>query len=68
MIAGKQLLSPLLFSGLLSILLLPFANWLERRWKLPRGTAALIAVVLTIVLIGLVIYFVGDQLTSLGSD
>lgn len=67
-IQGKQLLSPLLFSGLLSVLLLPFANWLERRWKLPRGTAALIAVVLTILLIGLVIYFVGDQLTSLGSD
>ena len=67
-IAGKQLLSPLLFSGLLSVLLLPFANWLERRCRLPRGTAALIAVVLIITVIGLVIYFIGDQLTNLGSD
>jgi len=67
-IAGKQLLSPLLFSGLLSILLLPFANWLERRGHLSRSSAAIIAVVLTIVVIGLVIYFVGEQLTRLGSD
>lgn len=67
-IEGKQLLSPLLFSGLFSILLLPMANWLERKCKLPRSSAALIAVVVMIVTIGLVIYFIGDQLTRLGSD
>ena len=37
-IQGKYLLSPLIFSCLFSILLLPVAAFLEKRFRLRRGT------------------------------
>lgn len=67
-IAGKELLSPLLFSFLFSILLLPLANWLERKLRLPRSAASMIAVVSLLVGVGLILYLVGSELSSLSSD
>ena len=67
-IAGKELLSPLLFSFLFSILLLPLATWLEKTCRLPRGAASMIALLSLLLSIALILYLVGAQISSLGSD
>ena len=64
-ILGKELLSPLFFAGLFSILLLPLADWLERKVYLSRGIASLLSVLLLLSLISAIFYVVGDQINSL---
>ena len=65
---GKRILSPLLFSFLFSIALLPLAGFFERRLKLPRNAASGLSVVLLISFISLVLYFVGSQISELSKD
>ena len=67
-ILGKEILSPLLFSFLFSILLLPVANFLETKVRIPRGPASMVSVVLLIGVISLVIYLLGTQIHKLASD
>lgn len=67
-VEGKELLSPIVFSCLFSILLLPLATWLEKRCRLPKSAAAMISVVLMLSAVVVVFYLVGSQLASLGSD
>src|SRR4051812_48172943 len=67
-ILAKEILSPLIFSCLFSIVLLPLATFLEKRLKLPRSMAAMTSVILLLSVIGVVIYFVGNQVTRLASD
>ncbi len=67
-ILGKKLLVPLLFSLLFSILLLPMANFLEKRLRLPRGAASILSVLILISSIGFILYLVGSQLSNLASD
>jgi len=67
-ILGKKILSPLLFSLLFSILLLPIANFLERKLKLPRSAASILSVLLLVSGIGFVLYIVISQLTNLADD
>lgn len=67
-ILGQSLLAPLLFSFLMSILLLPVANFLERRLKFKRGLSTLVSVILMIAIIGGIIYFFASQLSSLWED
>ncbi|HMH23278.1 MAG TPA: AI-2E family transporter [Puia sp.] len=67
-IAGKEVLAPLLFALLFSVLLLPLANFLERRLKLPRSLAALSSVLLLLLSIAAVLYLVGSQISSLAND
>src|ERR1700694_5960615 len=67
-IAGKSVLTPLCFSGLFAILLLPVAIFLEQKLHLSRAGAAIISVLLFIgTLIGL-LYVLGRQLTSLATE
>lgn len=67
-VMGKEILSPLVFSCLCAILLLPLANTLEKRLKLPRGAAALLSVLALFVGIGLVFYLIGSQASGLAAD
>jgi putative permease len=67
-VLGKELLAPLIFSLLFTILLLPLANFLEVKWKLPRSAASGISVILFVVFISLVIYIVGSQISGLARD
>lgn len=67
-ILGKKLLSPLLFSLLFSILLLPLASFLERKCRLPRSAASILSVLMLIGGITFILYLVGSQLTSLSND
>lgn len=67
-ILGKSLLAPLLFSLLMAFLLLPYANFLERKFKLNRSLAAIKAVILMIAILYGILYFFGSQLTELWAD
>ena len=67
-VISKEILSPLIFSCLFSILLLPLASFFERQFRLPRSAAAMLSVLILLgAIIGL-LYFVGSQLTGLAKD
>ena len=67
-IEGKEILSPLLFSLLFAIVLLPLAIFFEKKCKLPRSAAAGISVILFVLAIAGILYLVGAQLSNLSSD
>lgn len=67
-ISAKEILSPLIFSCLFSILLLPFASSLEYRLRLPRSAASMLAVLTLLACIGGLIYVIGSQISNLASD
>ena len=67
-IIGQTLLAPLLTSFLLSLLLLPLANFLERKLRFKRSIASIISVVLMIAFISSVMYFLANQMTDLWQD
>lgn len=67
-ILGKELLDPLIFGFLFAILLLPVACFLEKRLRLPRSIASLVAIILLLSVIGGILYLVGSQISSLASD
>jgi len=67
-IVAKELLSPLIFSCLFAILLLPLADFLEKRLKLRRSAAAMVAVLLLLGAIALILYVIGGQLAGLAAD
>jgi predicted PurR-regulated permease PerM len=65
---GKSFLAPLVFALLFAVLLLPIANFIERRCRLPRSMASLLSVFLLVLsLVGL-LYLVGAQISSLAED
>ena len=67
-IAGKEILSPIIFSCLFSILLLPFAQFLENKLRLPRSAASMLAVITLLACIGGLMYVIASQISSLISD
>lgn len=67
-ILGKEIISPLLFSCLFSILLLPLARFFERKLRLPRSAASMLSVLLLLSCIGLIIYVIGSQISDLLKD
>ena len=67
-ITAKIILSPLIFSCLLSILLLPFASFLENKLKLPRSAASMISVIILLACIGLLFYIIASQVSNLTGD
>lgn len=67
-VLAKEVLSPLIFSCLFSILLLPMASFFEVRFKLPRSASSMLSVIILLAGIGLVLYIIGSQLTNLAND
>ncbi|TKC03893.1 AI-2E family transporter [Pedobacter frigoris] len=67
-ILGQTILAPLLTSFLLALLLLPLANFLERKWRFKRSMASIVSVVLMIAFISGVMYFLANQLSDLWED
>jgi predicted PurR-regulated permease PerM len=67
-IIAKDLLDPLLFGFLFAVLLLPLANFLERKLRLPRSASSFISILLMIGFIGGILYLVGAQISNLASD
>ncbi len=67
-IQGKQILSPLIFSCLFSILLLPLSSSMERRFGFRRGLASILSILILLAFISSIIYFVGMQVGDLSED
>jgi putative permease len=67
-ILGKEILSPLIFSCLFSILLLPLASFMERKFGFRRGLASILAILILVAFISSIIYFVGMQISDLADD
>jgi predicted PurR-regulated permease PerM len=67
-ILAKEILSPLIFSCLFSILLLPVASFFEAKLRLPRSAASMIAVLLLLSFIGSLIYVIGSQIADLAKE
>ena len=67
-IQGKQIISPLIFSCIFSILLLPLASFLEKKFRLRRGIACLLAVLMLLAAVSSVVYLVGAQMSNLADD
>ena len=65
---GKTFLAPLIFALLFSVLLLPVANFIEKKFHFPRSLASLVSVLLLVSsLVGL-FYLVGSQISNLADD
>lgn len=67
-IHGKEILSPLVFAMLFSIMLLPVAKFFENKCHLPRSASSGISVVLLIGVVAGILYVIGSQLSNLASD
>ncbi len=67
-IEGKILLSPLLFSLLLAFLMLPLANFIEKRFHFRRSLATIVTVLVMIAVLYGIVYFFVLQLGELWSD
>jgi putative permease len=67
-IQGKQVLSPLIFSCLFSILLLPLASFLEKKFRFRRGLASILSVLMLLAAVSTIIYIVAVQISNLADD
>ncbi|AMR31934.1 AI-2E family transporter [Mucilaginibacter sp. PAMC 26640] len=67
-IVAKEILSPLIFSSLFAILLLPLAQFLEFKVRLPRSAASMLSVLMLLGAIGLILYVIGSQISGLAKD
>jgi predicted PurR-regulated permease PerM len=67
-ILGKEVLCPLIFGLLFSILLLPVAGFFERKLKLHRSAASALSVLLMLLAISSLLYLVGSQISNISHD
>lgn len=65
---GKTILAPLFFSFLISLLFLPFANFIESKLKFRRSFSTLFSVLILILLLSGLVYFFGNQFARLSDD
>jgi predicted PurR-regulated permease PerM len=63
---GRDLILPMVVSGLFAFLLLPVARGLERR--MPRWVASLVATLALVLVVLGVFFFLGYQMTRFGAD
>jgi predicted PurR-regulated permease PerM/methylmalonyl-CoA mutase cobalamin-binding subunit len=64
---AKQILLPIALAVLLSFLLTPLANWIER-WRVPRIPAVILVVAVAFAMLGLVGWVVTGQLVELSQE
>jgi putative permease len=67
-IAGKEILSPLLFGLLFSILLLPVARFFEHKFKWHRNAACGLAVILLVAVISGIVFLISSQISKLSQN
>jgi putative permease len=67
-VLGKSILAPLVFGLLFAVLLLPLANFLERKLRFPRSVASLLSVFFLVIAMATVLYIVGEQVSNLADD
>jgi predicted PurR-regulated permease PerM len=67
-ILGREILAPLLFSLLFSVLLLPLAAFLEKKLRFPRSAASAVSVLLLLLAIAGLLVVIGSQIGHLARD
>jgi predicted PurR-regulated permease PerM len=67
MILAKELIVPMVWALLLTLMVLPVAAWFERKLK-SRALSAVISIVLLIIVIGSILLLFTSQVISLGKD
>ena len=67
-ILAKEILCPLVFGLLFSILLLPVASFFERKIRLHRSAASALSVLMLLLSIAAVLMLVGSQVSKLSQD
>ncbi|RYZ87457.1 MAG: AI-2E family transporter [Moraxellaceae bacterium] len=67
-IVGKLVLEPLAFALLFALLMLPFAEFFERKCRFPRGLAAMTVMVIFGAIIGALFFILLGQLSELAKD
>ncbi|CAN5383248.1 AI-2E family transporter [soil metagenome] len=67
-VVGENLIVPLLFAFLFSVLILPVANFFENKLKFSRSLAAMVTVLLLLAAVSLIIFVLGAQLTTLATE
>lgn len=67
-ILGKEVICPLIFGLLFSILLLPMATFFEKKLKFNRSGAAGLSVLVLLLLISGIFLLIGSQISSLTND
>lgn len=68
LIQGKDILAPLIFSFLFAILLLPLANFFEKKCHFSSSISAILSVLLLITSVVFIMLLLGNQLTGLADD
>src|SRR4051794_26857815 len=66
-LAGSDIIMPLVTAFFLAIMLLPVYRFLIRR-KIPESLAIFLSILLLIVIIGLLVWFFSSQISQLVSD
>jgi len=67
-VIASEIVIPLIFALLISILLLPLAQLLEKKSTIGRGAASFCAMILFAAGIALIIYLIGSQISNLSND
>jgi putative permease len=67
-IQAKDVLDPMMFGFLFAILLLPVANFFERKFRMPRSLSSFLSILLLVGFIGGIVYLVSSQISNLASD
>jgi len=67
-IVGKSILVPLVIGFLVAMLLLPVANFLERKLKFPRIVSSLVSPILFSLVVIAVFFFIGTQMAQFTDD
>ncbi|MGN6532736.1 MAG: AI-2E family transporter, partial [Ginsengibacter sp.] len=67
-VLGKEILCPLIFGFLFSILLLPLCKFFEKKLRFHRGAAAAVSVIILLLALSFLLYIIASQLTGLSQD
>lgn len=67
LVYAKMFLVPLVFAGLLSMLLLPIVKWLQKK-KVPHVLAILISILVLVAFFALVIFFASWQIADISKN
>lgn len=67
-IEGKQILCPLVFGMLFSLMLMPVERFFEVRFRLHRSVASMLSIFLLLGIVASILYLVGSQLADLLDD
>ena len=67
-IVGKEILLPLAFAFIISLLLLSVSNFMENKLRFSRSLAGIVSVLLLIIVISVIFYALGSQIGDLGKE